>query len=59
MIDCIKLKVAEGSEQLNHHGRQPGEYLTALAGPQFRWNDPVENQTAQAEGDQTARYSIS
>ena len=54
-------KVAEGSEQLNQHGRQPGEYLRvrALAGPQFRWNDSVKNQTGEADGDQTARYSIS
>ena len=44
----------EGLEQLGHCSRQPGEYLRALAGQQFRQNDPVENQIGEAEGGQSA-----
>jgi len=45
----------EGPEQLSQHGRQPGQYLRALAGRQCRWNDPVENQIGESEGGQPLR----
>ena len=38
----------EEPEQLGRHGRQPGEYPTALAERQFRWSEPVESQIVES-----------